>query len=272
MITQAEKAARFHALHQQCFIIPNPWDQGSARLLETMGFAALASTSAGFAWSCGRPDLGVRREAIMAYLRGLCAASNLPVSADLQNGFGASPQQVYDTIIDAAATGVVGGSIEDMSDDPDAPLFDIGLATERIRAAAEAARSLPFKFTLTARAENYFIGRRDLGDTIARLQAYQEAGADVLFAPGLSAPEDIRQVCLSLDRPVNVVMGPQVLPLDLPQLAALGVKRVSMGGALARVAYDAVMRAGREMLDTGTFRFTDSVLSSSELNARFAAE
>lgn len=269
MTTQAEKAARFHALHQQCFIIPNPWDQGSARLLETMGFQALASTSAGFAWSCARPDLGVRREAIMAYLGGLCAATDLPVSADLQNGFGASPQQVYDTIIEAAGKGVVGASIEDMSDDPDAPLFDIGLAKERIQAAAEAARSLPFKFTLTARAENYFIGRHDLDDTIARLQAYQEAGADVLFAPGLSAAADIGQVCASVDRPVNVVMGPQALPLDAPRLAALGVKRISVGGALARVAYDAVMRAGREMLASGTFQFTRTELSSKELNTRF---
>lgn len=166
--------------------------------------------------------------------------------------------------------GVVGGSIEDMTGDPLSPLFDIGLATERIQAAAEAARTLDFKFTLTARAENHFIGRHDLGDTIARLQAFQDAGADVLFAPGLRNAEDIRQLCASVDRPVNVVMGQQLLPLDLPQLAALGVKRVSVGGGLARVAYDAMMRAGREMLGGGTFQFTESELSSKELNTRFA--
>ncbi len=266
METQLQKGQRFAALHDQCFIIPNPWDRGSARLLEALGFQALAATSAGHAWSLGGADLSVGRAAMMDYLRGLCAASSLPVSADLQNGYGDTPAAVHDCIVEAAQTGIVGASIEDAATSGEQPIYDIGLATERIRAAAEAARGLGFPFTLTARAENYFHGRADLRDTIARLQAYQEAGADVLFAPGLTQPDDIRAVASELDKPLNVLAGFAGSTLDLPQLAALGARRVSVGGALARAAYDALMRAGQEMLGEGTFGFVRTELSSKQLN------
>ncbi|MBJ7312197.1 oxaloacetate decarboxylase [Rugamonas sp. CCM 8940] len=267
MPTQAEKAARFVALHQQCFIAPNPWDLGSARLLESMGFQALATSSAGLAWTRGGADLSVARPAMMAYLRELCAATTLPVSADLQNGYADAPELVHDCIVEAAATGVVGASIEDAGGDGASPIYDTGLAVERIRAAAQAARSLDFPFTLTARAENYLHGKPDLDDTIRRLQAYQEAGADVLFAPGLTKAADIRAVAGALERPLNVIMGLPNMQLTMRQLEELGVRRVSVGGSLAKVAYDALMRAGREILERGSFDYAQTALSSRDINA-----
>src|ERR1700758_1720771 len=207
--TQAEKASAFRALHQRpgAFIIPNPWDVGSARLLAHLGFEALATTSMGYAFSLGRLDNTLGREETLAYASAIASATHLPVSADLENGFGDAPETVAETIRLAAAAGVVGGSIEDATGRPDKPIYDKEHAIDRIRAAAAAVRGLPFPFTLTARAENYLHGRPDLRDTIARLQAYQEAGADVLYAPGLATKDDIAAVGRSVDRPVNVVMG-----------------------------------------------------------------
>lgn len=271
MATQQEKSQRFVQLHAgpACFVIPNPWDTGSARLLEWMGFEALATTSAGFAFSHGRPDMGVTREQKMVHLRELCAATSLPVSADLENGFGERPEDAAETIRLAAEAGAVGGSIEDARNDRDEPVYDIGLSRERVQAAAEAASRLGFKFVLTARAENHLYGRTDLKDTIRRLQAYQEAGADVLFAPGLRTAEDIRAVVESVDRPVNVIMGMPGVDLDVRRLGALGVRRVSVGGSLARAAYGALMAAGEELRERGTFGYAQQIPSTARLNEIF---
>ncbi len=256
MASQADKGAAFAALHARpgAFVIPNPWDVGTARLLARLGFEALATTSAGYAFSKGRRDGAIGRDETLAYAAALVAATDLPVSADLENGFGDSPQAVAETIALAAQTGLVGGSIEDMPAGGGG-LYAIEHAAERVRAAAEAARSLRLRFTLTARAENFLVGRPDLADTIRRLQAYQEAGADVLYAPGLTTGEDIAAVVRAVDRPVNVVMGLQGVQLSLAALAALGVKRVSVGSALARAALGAFLRAAEEMRERGTFEF-----------------
>jgi 2-methylisocitrate lyase-like PEP mutase family enzyme len=271
MKTQSEKAAAFRKLHEQgaCFVIPNPWDQGSARILEHMGFKALASSSAGFAFSIAKPDLSITKASLMTHLTGVCQATSVPVSADLQNGFGNDPEDVAVTILQAAKTGIVGGSIEDSSGDSGNPLYPLELAAERIRQAAVVARSLGFKFTLTARAENYLYGRADLKDTIRRLQAYQEAGADVLFAPGIVSSEDIRQIVSSIDRPLNVLIG-NSMHLTVPQLQELGVTRISLGASLARAAYGAMMRAATEILTAGSFEYTAQAASGKELNGIFA--
>ena len=271
MKTQLEKATEFRHLHTRpgAFIIPNPWDAGSARLLAHCGFEALASTGAGHAFSCGLTDGGVGRERMLRYLAELTAATDLPVSADLEGGFGDAPETVAETIRLAAAAGVVGGSIEDASDDRDAPLYPLGLAVERIQAAAEAARALPFPFTLTARAENFVVGQKDLDDTIRRLQAYQEAGADVLFAPGLQSAGDIARVVAAVDRPVNVVMGFHGVQLGRTMLEALGVKRVSAGGSLARAALGALLRAAEEMRESGTFHYAEEAVAARELSRIF---
>jgi len=267
-VTQTEKGARFRQLHDRggAFIIPNPWDIGSARLLEHLGFEALASTSMGYAFSIGRRDNTVARELILNHLRDLAGATSLPVSADLENGFGDSPETVAETIRLGAGTGIVGGSIEDASGNADAPIYDLGLAAERVRAAVEAARSLDFPFTLTARAENYLHGRPDLADTIRRLQVYQEAGADVLYAPGLASKDDIAAVVKAVDRPVNVLMGLQGVQLSLPELSAIGVKRVSLGSTLYRTAIGAFLRAAAEMRDRGTFSFAAEAARPREIN------
>ena len=267
--TQAEKGQAFRALHARdsAFIIPNPWDAGTARLLEHVGFEALATTSAGYAFSAGQPDNTVSRTEMMAHLSAIASATNLPVSADLENGFGDSPEIVAETIRMAAAAGVVGGSIEDMSRQAGHPIYDREQAVERIRAAVEAVRALPFAFTLTARAENYLVGRRDIEDTIERLQAYQAAGADVLYAPGLTSKDDIAAVVSSVDRPVNVVMGLQGVQLSLAELSAIGVKRVSVGSALSRAALGAFLRAAREMREQGTFTFANDAVSYREINS-----
>ncbi len=270
-VTQAEKGRVFRALHErdEAFIIPNPWDAGTARLLAHVGFEALATTSAGFAFSAGRKDNSIGREETIAHVSVIVAATGLPVSADLENGFGDSPEAVAETIRLAAAAGLAGCSIEDMSRQPGNPIYEREHAAERIRAAAEVVRALPFAFTLTARAENYLVGKPDLIDTIARLQAYQEAGADVLYAPGLATEQDIAAVVRSVNRPVNVVMGLQGVQLSRTKLSAMGVKRISVGSSLSRAALGAFLRAAREMRQHGTFEFANEAVSFREINAIF---
>ncbi|NYT62959.1 isocitrate lyase/phosphoenolpyruvate mutase family protein [Alcaligenaceae bacterium] len=272
MATQAEKGQAFRALHEgeSAFIIPNPWDVGTAKLLAYLGFKALATTSAGYAFSIGQPDFGVGRERMLAHVAQIAAATDLPVSADLENCFGDDPETVAETIRMAAATGIVGGSVEDGSTRPDDPIYDFGLSVERVRAAVEAARALPFTFTLTARAENYLNGRHDLADTIKRLQAYQEAGADVLYAPGLTSKADIAAVVSSLDRPVNVLTSGG-MKLNLAELGGLGVKRVSVGSSLNRAALGLFLRAAKEMQEHGTFGFVDDGAPYKQISDIFAA-
>jgi 2-methylisocitrate lyase-like PEP mutase family enzyme len=256
MIDTHQRGRAFRELHQQegAFVIPNPWDAGSARLLASLGFLALATTSSGFAMSLGQHDGEPGREAVIAHGAQLVAATDLPVSADLENGFGHAPEDVAETIRRAGAAGLVGGSIEDFTGDRDNPLYPIEHAADRIRAAVEAARSLGFPFVLTARAENFFRGRPDLGDAIRRLQAYQEAGADVLFAPSLKTREQIATLVREVDRPVSVLVGKN-LDLSVHELSTLGVRRISLGGMLSAVAYGALVHAAREILSTGTFGF-----------------
>jgi 2-methylisocitrate lyase-like PEP mutase family enzyme len=272
-VSQADKARTFRALHEsgEGFIIPNPWDAGTAHLLARMGFKALATTSAGLAFSLGRPDNAISRDDVLAHLRSL-STIDLPVSADLENGFGDDPKEVAQTIRLAAEAGIVGGSIEDATNRADDPIYGRELAVERIRAAVEAARAQPFPFTLTARAENHLHGRNDLADTIARLQAYQEAGADVLYAPGLVTREDISTVLREIDRPLNVLMGLGAVTLDAKTLFGLGVRRISVGGSLARAAMGAFLRAANEMREHGTFTYASTAVSHREINAMFARE
>ena len=269
MATQAEKGRVFRALHlgDRAFIIPNPWDVGTARLLARLGFEALATTSAGYAFSVGQRDNSIGRDEMIVHVRAIVEATDLPVSADLENGFADDPESVAETIRLAAATGLVGGSIEDATGRADVPIYDHQRAVERVRAAAEAAHALPFAFTLTARAENYLVGRPDLDDTIKRLQAYQAAGADVLYAPGLTRRDDIAAVVNALDRPVNVVMGLQGVTLSLAELSAIGVKRVSVGSALSRAALGAFLRAAHELREHGTFSFADEAVSFADITA-----
>jgi 2-methylisocitrate lyase-like PEP mutase family enzyme len=271
MPTQAEKGILFRALHHRnhAFIIPNPWDVGTARILAYLGFEALATTSMGFAFSIGKRDYDVDREDVLKHIAALSSATDLPVSADLENGFGDAPETAAETIRLAAAAGVVGGSIEDSTGNPDNPIYEIKFAAERVRAAVAAARSLPFTFTLTARAENYLHGRPDLKDTIARLQAFQEAGADVLYAPGLNTREEIAAVVSSVDKPVNVIMGRSGARLSLAEISGMGVKRISVGSALARTALGIFLRAAREMKEHGTFDFAKDAVSPKEINPMF---
>lgn len=270
MQSQSEKGKLFRALHERdhAFIIPNPWDPGTARVLAQLGFEALATTSAGYAFSVGQRDNTIGRERMLAHARTLVDATDLPVSADLENGFGSDPDTIAETVRLAAEAGLAGCSIEDKSQQSDEPIYDHELAVERIRAAASAARALPFTFTLTARCENYLAGRPDLKDTIKRLQAYQEAGADVLFAPGVASKEAIAAVVSSVDRPVNVIASLSG-GLSLAELSELGVKRVSVGSALTRAAFAEVLRAAREMLDHGTFTFAARAVPGAEMNAMF---
>ena len=273
MLTQAEKGRAFRALHQRdsAFIIPNPWDIGTARLLEHLGFEALATTSAGYAFCVGERDGTIGRDQTIAHVASMVTATDLPVSADLENGFGDAPESVAETIKLGAEAGLVGGSIEDVSGRADCAVYEREHAVDRVRAGAQVVRDLPFHFTLTARAENYRVGRPDLKDTIQRLQAYQEAGADVLYAPGLSSREEIAAVVSSVDRPVNVVMGLQGVPLSLAELSAIGVRRVSVGSALSRAAQGAFLRAAREMLERGTFAFAEEAVSYRDISALFTA-
>ena len=269
---QIEKGLAFRALHHRdgAFIIPNPWDIGTARLLAHLGFEALATTSAGFAASVGQRDYTISRDQMMAHVTTIAAATLLPVSADLQNGFGDAPELVAETIGLAAATGIVGGSIEDSTGQPDHPIYELEFAVERIRAAVEAAHALPFAFTLTARCENFLVGKTDLEDTIHRLKAYQEAGADVLYAPGLATREDIAAVVRSVDRPVNVLVGLPGVEWSRDELASIGVKRISIGSGLARAAYGAFFRAATEMRQEGTFTFAENSLTLRAISDLFA--
>jgi 2-methylisocitrate lyase-like PEP mutase family enzyme len=272
MLTQSEKGRVFRGLHERAgaFIIPNPWDVGSARMLAYLGFEALATTSAGFAYSAGKKDNTVGRDPVINHISAIASATDLPVSADLENGFGDAPEVAAETIRLAAGAGAVGGSIEDATGHSENPIYDLEHAKDRVRAAVEATRSLPFTFTLTGRAENYLHGRPDLKDTITRLQAYQEAGADVLYAPGLTSKEDIAAVVSSVDRPVNVVMGLRGVQLDLAALSKIGVKRISVGSALCRAAVGAFLRAAREMREHGTFAFAKDAASMQEISAMLA--
>lgn len=254
---QQQKYEQFRALHfgDAAFVMPNPWDAGSARILASMGFVALATTSAGYAFSVGRRDsyAGLGRDEVLANAAAIVAASDLPVSADLEDGFGAAPAVCAATIVAACGVGLVGGSIEDATGDADAPIYGLDHAVDRVCAAVEAAKGLPF--LLTARAENFLWGRADLGDTIARLQAFSEVGADVLYAPGLPNIDAIRTVCREVDKPVNVVMGLQGPKYSVVELSDAGVRRISVGGSFARVAYGAMMRAAEEVLGDGTFGY-----------------
>lgn len=274
MTTQQEKAAAFRALHkrERAFLIPNPWDEGSTRMLARMGFEALATTSAGFAFSAGRPDGSMNREETLAHASLIAAATDLPVSVDFGDGYGDDPSDAAQTIHRAGATGVVGGSIEDVPSRGDSKVpYEISHAVERVRAAVEAARALPFPFTLTARTENYLVGRPDLHDTIARLQAFQEAGADVLYAPGLRTREDIEAVVKSVDRPMNVLAGIAGMTFTMEDFSSMGVRRVSVGSLLARTAYAAALRAGREMRERGSFEFAVGMPSLSDITAAMGA-
>lgn len=273
MRTQADKGRTFRALHEggSAFIIPNPWDIGTARLLAHLDFKALATTSAGYAFSVGQRDNTIGRDRMMKHVATIVSATDLPVSADLENGFGDDPDTVAETIRQAATAGLVGGSIEDATGHPSDPIYAHTLAVERVRAAADVAGSFPFPFMLTARAENYVAGRRDLADTIKRLQAYQEAGADVLYAPGLTTADDIAAVVRAVDRPVNVLMGWPGMHLSLGELSAIGVKRISVGSTLTRAAFGAFLRAAREMREHGTFTFAEDAVSSRDISAMFEA-
>ncbi len=271
--TQIEKGERFRALHGRpgAFVIPNPWDAGTARILERLGFEALTTTSAGLAFTLGRPDGAgaVTRADALANAKAIVEAVDLPVAADLENGYGDAPEAAAETIRLAGEAGLVGGSIEDATGDPARPIYDLRHAVERVAAAAEAARALPCPFVLVGRAENFIRGRPDLDDTIRRLQAYEAAGADALYAPGLTRAEDIRTVCSSLGKPVNVVMGLKALPdVDsVAALAALGVRRISLGSALSRAALGAFLGAAKEVRDHGTFRFADDAVPYADANA-----
>jgi 2-methylisocitrate lyase-like PEP mutase family enzyme len=274
MDDQSARAEVFKSLHERAgiFAIPNPWDAGSARMLATLGFEALATTSAGFAFSIGKPDAqgAISREETLENARSIIAATSLPVSADLENGFGDDPDACAETIVQAAAAGLVGGSIEDATGRAHDPIYSFDRSVERVKAAVSAARSLPFAFTLTARAENLINGRLDLADTIRRLAAFAEAGADVLYAPGLKTLQDIRAVVRAVaPKPVNVVMGLSGAAFSLEVLEGLGVKRVSLGSSFARAAYGAFLRAAREVKEKGTFDFARDAAPYAELNAMF---
>jgi 2-methylisocitrate lyase-like PEP mutase family enzyme len=255
---QTERAARFLTLHRggSPLLLPNPWDVGSARLLASLGFEALATTSSGFAATLGRLDGSLSRDEALTHAAVIVAATDLPVSADLENGFADLPAGVGETASGAVEAGLAGFSIEDSTGAPEQPIYEIGLAGERIAAAAEVAHRGPAHLVLTGRAENYLHGRPDLADTIARLQAYQAAGADVLYAPGVTAAEDIRQLVASVDRPVNVLARPGAPPIA--ELAKLGVGRVSVGGAFAFAALGTVVRAAHELREQGTYEFLDA--------------
>jgi len=276
MNLQMTRAEAFKALHERpgIFAIPNPWDAGSAKLLASLGFEALATTSAGFAFSLGKPDGAgaVSREETLEHARVIVEATSLPVSADLENGFGDDPETCAETIRLAAKAGLVGGSIEDATAVIENPIYPFDLSVERVKAAVRAARDLPFPFMLTARAENFLHGRLDLKDTIRRLEAFADAGADVLYAPGLKTREEIGAVVKAVaPKPVNIVMGLVGGSLSLDELADLGVKRVSVGSALARAAYGAFLSAAEEIHREGAFTFAEEAVPFVKINAIFKA-
>jgi 2-methylisocitrate lyase-like PEP mutase family enzyme len=266
--TQSEKAARFQALHAAsgAFVIPNPWDAGSARVLAALGFQALATSSGAAAGVLGRRDGQITREEALAHVRAIVLATDLPVSADLEKGFGDAPSAAAQTIRLGAEAGLVGGSIEDATGDKDRPLYDFAHATERVAAAVEAARALPFPFVVTARAENFLRGNPDLEDTIRRLQAFERAGADVLFAPGLPDLAAVRAVCAAVARPVNFMVGIRGKSFTAAELEAAGVKRISLATSLYRAAMTGLADAAREVKEHGTFGYLDRALATAELN------
>jgi 2-methylisocitrate lyase-like PEP mutase family enzyme len=268
-LTQKEKADRFVALHQRtgAFLFPNPWDGGSARMLEQLGFEALATSSAACAGTLGRRDGKITREDALVHIRQIVQATDLPVAADLENGFASGPAAVAETIRLVAEAGVVGGSIEDFTGDPARGQFEISLATERIAAAVSAARALPFSFTLTARAENFVRGNPSLDDTIRRLVAYEQAGADVLFAPALPDLAAVREVCAAVRKPVNFMVGVRGKSFSATELAAAGVKRISFAASLYRAAMTGLLIAAREIKGAGTFQYLDATLTTPEFNA-----
>jgi 2-methylisocitrate lyase-like PEP mutase family enzyme len=269
MSRQHDKARAFRQLHERpgAFVIPNPWDAGFARLLAHVGFEALATTSAGYAFSVGKTDYAIERDEMMTHVAAVVAATDLPVSGDLGNGFGHEPQAVAHCIRLAAEAGLVGASIEDATLDPNAPIYCREHAVARIRAAVEAARALPFPFTVTARAENYLWGRPSLEDTIDRLRAYQDAGADVLYAPGPTTEREISEIVAALERPVNILAGISGFTLSVHQLASIGVKRISLGSALARTAFSAMLAAGREVREAGTFTIANKATSFRDMSS-----
>ena len=273
MKTTLEKAAAFRALHERpgAFVIPNPWDAGTARLLASLGFEALATTSLGLANSLGRVDgtNGVSRAQVIENCRVIAAATDLPVNADLENGYAHEPRAAAEIIRLAAAAGISGGSIEDATGEAEKPIYDFDHAVERVQAAVEVARALPVPFMLTARAENLLHGRLDLDDTIRRLQAFERAGADVLYAPGVRDLATIRAVVSAVGRPVNVVMSAADPDLTVAQLASVGVKRISVGGALSRLALAAFLKGAREMADRGGFTWMRDTVPSKELKDVF---
>ncbi len=271
--SQREKAERFQALHRGpgIFVIPNPWDIGSARILAALGFQALATTSAGFAFSIGRRDGATTRDEALDHARAIVGASDLPVSADLEKCYGDAPEVVAETVRLAAGAGLVGCSVEDASGDKAGPICGFDLAVARVAAAVEAARALPFPFTLTARAENFLHGRSDLDDTIRRLKAFEAAGADVLYAPGLPGIEAVKAVLAAVKKPINVLMGTKALPGTVDELGALGVRRISVGGNLYRAAMGEFLRAVQEIKDKGSFTYADRAATHAELTGFMAA-
>jgi 2-methylisocitrate lyase-like PEP mutase family enzyme len=270
--TREEKYKTFRALHERpgIFLIPNPFNAGTAKILTALAFEALATTSAGYAFNAGRTDsnTAITREGVLANAKEIVEATHLPVSADLQDGFGRSPESCAETIRLAAQTGLAGGSIEDATGDESDPIYEFKLAVERVAAAAKVAHET--HFVLTARAENYLHGRPDLRDTIRRLQSFAEAGADVLYAPGLPSLEVIREVCACVSKPVNVLMGLKGTTYSVEQIAAAGAKRISVGGALARAALGAFVRAAREIKEKGTFTFAAEAIPHADVTAFMA--
>jgi len=273
MRTQAERARAFRALHERpgIFVMPNPWDAGSAKLLASLGFEALATTSFGFANALGRVDgaLAVSRKELIANCRDIAAATDLPVNADLENGYADDPKKAAEIIRLAAEAGIVGGSIEDATGNDAKPVYDVNLAVERVAAAAEVAHSLPFPFTFTARAENFLHGRRDLDDTVKRLQAFAAAGADVLYAPGLRDLATIRQVVKAVPKPLNVVMSAADPDITTQQLAEAGVKRISVGGSLSRLAFAAVRDAAVAMREKGSYQWVRDAMPAKDIKTLF---
>lgn len=266
-VTQHEKAARFAALHDGpgAFVIPNPWDVGSARILAGLGFEALATSSAASACAIGRRDGRLTRDEALAHARSIVDATDLPVSADLEKGFDDAPEVVAETIRLAADVGLVGCTIEDATGDTENPLFDFNLAVERIAAAAEAARALPFPFLLTARAHSFLYKGASLDDTVKRLQAFEKAGAHVLFAPGLPDLTAVRTVCASVSKPFNFMVGIKGKSFSVGELAAAGVRRISLATSLYRAAMSGLVDAVREVKDTGEFGFLDQCVTTPEL-------
>ena len=270
-MSSADAIARFRALHQRngAFVIPNPWDVGSARMLADVGFEALATTSAGYAWSVGKPDGGVGRDQMLEHCAQIVAATPLPVNADLENCYADDPGGVAQTIRMAAATGLAGASIEDSTGDPTKPIYDFDHAVARVKAGVEANRAHPTPMLITARAENFLNGRKDLSDTITRLQAFEAVGADVLYAPGITTLDELRAIAAAVKLPINMLMSSGSPDLTFAELEAAGAKRISVGGGLARAAYGEFLRAARDIKEKGSFTYIKSAPPTPLINKGF---